>query len=245
MQESTPRDNLLLRCLPACDYARVSAGLEPHELEHGAGCLQAAGLDDGFHFIGSGLVSLVRPTDGDGYTGVAVVGSEGGAGHEAVTGGGCALAGAGGAIALTTVRVWSLDGETMRREFARGGAMQHNLLCFIHALGEQMARTAVCKGHHSIDDRLCRWILLALDRLPGRELPITQAVIGQMLGVRRASVTDSAARLERDGLIERTRGRLQVPDRAALEARACPCYHTIRAGDDELHRRLGEPPLPA
>lgn len=238
MQGSTPRDNLLLRCLPAREYARVSAGLQPRELENGAGCPQAAGLDDGFHFIGSGLVSLVRPTDGDGHTGIAVVGCEGGAGLEVVTGGASALA--GGAVALTSVRVWSLEGEAMRREFARGGAMQYNLLRFLHALAEQVARTAVCKGHHSIDDQLCRWILLALDRLPDNEVPITQAVIGQMLGVRRASVTDSAARLEHDGLIERARGRLHVPDRAALEARACACYGAIRAEHDDLHRCLGE-----
>ncbi|MDZ7748809.1 MAG: helix-turn-helix domain-containing protein [Halofilum sp. (in: g-proteobacteria)] len=148
-------------------------------------------------------------------------------------------------IVHTPLRSWSLAADAARAEYVRGGAFQRNLNRFGHALFEQMAQTAVCSRQHRLDDRLCRWLLLALDRLEGPDIPMTQAAIAQVLGIRRPSVSECAERLEREGLVERGRGRLRVPDRAALEARACACYGAIRAQYQAPARAPGSPDAPA
>jgi CRP-like cAMP-binding protein len=124
--------------------------------------------------------------------------------------------------------------ELLKREFTRAGPMQHLLLRYTQALLTQMAQTAVCNRHHSVDQQLCRWLLLSLDRLPSNELTMTQELIANMLGVRREGVTEAAGKLQSAGLIHYSRGRITVLDRPGLEARACECYEVVKTESDRL-----------
>ena len=126
----------------------------------------------------------------------------------------------------------------LKDEFRRGGAMQHLLLRYTQALMTQMAQTAVCNRHHSVDQQLCRWLLLSLDRLSSNELKMTQELIANMLGVRREGVTEAAGKLQAAGVIRYSRGRITVLDRAALEAHACECYGVVKQESDRLLPRL-------
>ena len=121
-----------------------------------------------------------------------------------------------------------MKGQALKDEFDRGGAMQHLLLRYTQALLTQMAQTAVCNRHHSLDQQLCRWLLLSLDRLQSDELVMTQELIANMLGVRREGVTEAAGHLQEDGLIRYRRGHITVLDRKGLEARVCECYMVVR-----------------
>jgi CRP-like cAMP-binding protein len=122
----------------------------------------------------------------------------------------------------------------VEQEFDRYGALLHLLLRYTQALITQMSQTAVCNRHHSLDQQLCRWLLLSLDRLPGNQLKMTQELIANMLGVRREGVTEAAGKLSQAGLIEYTRGMITVLDRPGLEARVCECYQVVKAETDRL-----------
>jgi CRP-like cAMP-binding protein len=122
----------------------------------------------------------------------------------------------------------------LRKEFARGGELQHLLLRYTQALVTQMSQTAVCNRHHSIEQQLCRWLLMSLDRLPSNELVMTQELIANMLGVRREGVTEAAGNLQQEHVIRYARGRIEVLDRAMLEARACECYEVVRKEYERL-----------
>jgi CRP-like cAMP-binding protein len=127
-----------------------------------------------------------------------------------------------------------LDAEVLKEEFNRSGPVLHLLLRYTQALITQMAQTAVCNRHHTVDQQLCRWLLLSLDRLEGDELLMTQELIANMLGVRREGVTESALKLQRAGLIQYTRGHIKVLDRAGLELRTCECYAVVKREYDRL-----------
>jgi CRP-like cAMP-binding protein len=131
-------------------------------------------------------------------------------------------------------RAYRLNGHTLKEEFGRGGAMQHLLLRYTQSLLTQMAQTAVCNRHHSLDQQLCRWLLLSLDRLSTNQLVMTQELIANMLGVRREGVTEAAGNLQKAGLIRYSRGRITVLDRPALEARTCECYAVVKRESDRL-----------
>ncbi len=122
----------------------------------------------------------------------------------------------------------------MKREFKRGGALQHLLLRYTQALLTQVAQTAVCNRHHSVEQQLCRWLLLNLDRLPSNELSMTQGVIANMLGVRREGVTEAAGKLQARGLIRYSRGHIKVLDRTGLESQVCECYAVVKKEFDRL-----------
>src|SRR4030095_4435844 len=122
----------------------------------------------------------------------------------------------------------------LKREFALGGELQHLALRYTQALITQMAQTAVCNRHHAVDQQLCRWLLLSLDRLPGKELLMTQELIANMLGVRREGVTEAAGKLQADGLIRYSRGLITVLDRPKLEKRVCECYGVVKREFDRL-----------
>jgi CRP-like cAMP-binding protein len=122
----------------------------------------------------------------------------------------------------------------VKSEFHRGGELQHLLLRYTQALITQMAQTAVCNRHHSVEQQLCRWLLLSLDRLPSNELTMTQELIANMLGVRREGVTEAAGHLQTAGLIHYSRGKITVLDRAKLEARVCECYAVVKRESDRL-----------
>jgi len=132
---------------------------------------------------------------------------------------------------------FQLDRDVLKREFARGGALQAGLLRYTQALITQMGQTAVCNRHHAVEQQLCRWLLLSLDRLPSNQLNMTQELIANMLGVRREGVTEAAGKLQDAGVIKYSRGHITVLDRAALELRVCECYAVVKR---EFDRLLGE-----
>jgi CRP-like cAMP-binding protein len=129
---------------------------------------------------------------------------------------------------------YRLRASVLKTEFERGGALQHLLLRFTQALITQMTQTAVCNRHHAVHQQLCRWLLLSLDRLASNELVMTQELIANMLGVRREGVTEAAGRLQSEGLIQYSRGRITILDRPQLEARVCECYQVVRKEYDRL-----------
>jgi len=138
------------------------------------------------------------------------------------------------AVVQSAGHAYRLKSQLLKDAFNRAGAMQHLLLRYTQALLTQMAQTAVCNRHHSLDQQLCRWLLLSLDRLPSHELVMTQALIANMLGVRREGVTEAAGSLQRAGLIRYSRGRITVVDRAGLETRTCECYGVVKREYDRL-----------
>jgi CRP-like cAMP-binding protein len=138
------------------------------------------------------------------------------------------------AVVQSTGSAWRLEAAQIKAEFARGGELQRVLLLYTQALITQMTQTAVCNRHHLLEQQLCRWLLLSLDRLPSNQVVMTQQLIANMLGVRREGVTEAAGRLQADGLINYSRGRINVLDRAKLEKRACECYGVVRRECDRL-----------
>jgi CRP-like cAMP-binding protein len=138
------------------------------------------------------------------------------------------------AVVQSAGYAYRLKGQVLKEEFNRGGELQHLLLRYTQALLTQMSQTAVCNRHHSVDQQLCRWLLLSLDRLSSNELSMTQELIANMLGVRREGVTEAAGKLQSAGLIHYSRGRIRVIDRPGLEARACECYQVVKTEFDRL-----------
>jgi CRP-like cAMP-binding protein len=138
------------------------------------------------------------------------------------------------AVVQSAGHAYRLSGKLVKQEFIRAGAMQHLLLRYTQALLTQMAQTAVCNRHHSVDQQLCRWLLLSLDRLASNDLTMTQELIANMLGVRREGVTEAAGKLQAAGLIRYSRGHISVLDRPRLEARVCECYAVVKKEFDRL-----------
>jgi CRP-like cAMP-binding protein len=136
-------------------------------------------------------------------------------------------------------QAYRLRADFLKEEFERGGELQHLLLRFTQALITQMAQTAVCNRHHTVEQQLCRWLLLSLDRLPSNDLVMTQELIANMLGVRREGVTEAAGHLQQAGLIQYQRGHITVLDRPKLAERVCECYAVVKQESDRL---LGRPP---
>lgn len=232
---SGPRHNLLLAGLPDVEYERVAVDLQAVDLPRGQLLSDPTADPDRFYFITEGVVSLLYHTASGSSAELAVVGHEGGAGLSVAMGGHVFPA---DAVVQVPGSAWTLRAEPLRREFDRGGVLQRNLLRFSQVLMAQMAQTVVCNRHHSVEQQLVRWVLLSLDRLPGNDLQMTQEAIAHMLGVRRAGVTEAAGHLQREGVIEYTRGRINVPDRAALEARACECYRVVKSEYAHLAREV-------
>jgi CRP-like cAMP-binding protein len=162
---------------------------------------------------------------------IAVVGNEGMVGVALFMGGETTPS---RAVVQSAGHAYRLKGQLLKEEFHRAAALQHLLLRYTQALLTQMAQTAVCNRHHSVDQQLCRWLLLSLDRLPSNKLTMTQELIANMLGVRREGVTEAAGKLQFDGLIKYSRGHITVLDRPRLEARACECYQVVKKEFDRL-----------
>jgi CRP-like cAMP-binding protein len=162
---------------------------------------------------------------------IAVVGNEGILGVSLFMGGGSTPS---RAVVQSAGHGFRLKANIMQEEFNRAGAVLHLLLRYTQALITQMAQTAVCNRHHTLDQQLCRWLLLSLDRLEGNQLTMTQELIANMLGVRREGVTEEALKLQRAGLISYARGRITVLDRAGLERLSCECYSVVKKEYDRL-----------
>ena len=227
----TPKQNHLLAALPAADLIRLVPQLEPVALPLGAVIYESGGEQGHVYFPTSGIVSLLKVMNDGAAAEIAVVGNEGMVGIALFMGGETTSS---RAVVQSAGMACRLDAARLKVEFARGGALQRLLLRYTQALITQMTQTAVCNRHHLLEQQLCRWLLLSLDRLPSSELVMTQQLIANMLGVRREGVADAAGRLQADGLISYRRGRITVLDRAKLEERVCECYAVVRRESDRL-----------
>src|SRR5690348_8143034 len=227
----SPRQNLILAALPAEDYERLLPQLELVDIGLGQSLYESGGQLQHVFFPVEGIVSLLYVTQGGNSAELAVIGCEGMVGISLFMGGETTP---NRAVVQAAVRAYRLAAHALKTQFAEGGALQLTLLKYTQALITQISQTAVCNLHHSVDQQLCRWLLLSLDRLPRNELQMTQELIANMLGVRRQGVTASAGKLESEGLITYTRGLITVIDRPGLEARACECYSVVKREADRL-----------
>jgi CRP-like cAMP-binding protein len=227
----TPKQNRLLAALPAAELARLARHLERVPLPLGAVIYESGGEQGHVYFPASGIVSLLYVMNDGAAAEIAVVGNEGVVGVALFMGGETTPS---RAVVQSAGSAWRVAAAPIKAEFARGGALQRVLLLYTQALITQMTQTAVCNRHHMLEQQLCRWLLLSLDRLPSNEVVMTQQLIANMLGVRREGVTEAAGRLQADGLISYRRGRISVLDRAKLERRVCECYGVVRRECDRL-----------
>jgi CRP-like cAMP-binding protein len=183
------------------------------------------------YFPTTAIVSLLYMLADGASAEIAVVGNEGMIGVSLFMGGETTT---NRAVVQSAGHAYRLPSQLLKDEFTRAGPLQHLLLRFTQALITQMAQTAVCNRHHSVDQQLCRWLLLSLDRLASNDLVMTQELIANMLGVRREGVTEAAGNLQQAGLIRYSRGHITVLDRAGLEARSCECYAVVKTETDRL-----------
>ena len=239
VNNSHARENHLLEALPDEDYQRLKPHLDPATLSLGEVLYESGGRLDWVYFPTDSIVSLLYVMENGASAEIAVVGNEGIVGIALFMGGGTMP---NRAVVQSEGQAFRLKSHLLLQEFSRSGAFQHLLLRYTQALLTQMAQTAVCNRHHTVDQQLCRWLLLSLDRLPSNQLHMTQELIANMLGVRREGVTEAAGRLQRSGLIQYSRGVITVVDRPGLEARVCECYEVVRSEFQRLLPDEKEPP---
>ena len=226
-----PRQNRLLAVLPATDFERLQPHLALVSLPLGEALYESGIVLRHVYFPTDSIVSLLYVMSDGASAEIAVVGNDGVIGVSLFMGGETTPS---RAVVQSAGHAYRLTGQLLKEEFLRAGAMQHLLLRYTQALLTQMAQTAVCNRHHSLDQQLCRWLLLSLDRLTASELVMTQELIANMLGVRREGVTEAAGHLQLAGLIQYSRGRIKVLDRPGLEARTCECYAVVKKESDRL-----------
>jgi len=226
-----PRQNHLLAALSADEFARISSNLEWVPLPLGEAVCEPGMKMHYVYFPITSIVSLLYVMEDGASAEIAVVGNEGLVGVSLFMGGETTTS---RAVVQSAGHAFRMKGALLKAEFFRAGLMQRLLLRYTQALLTQMAQTAVCNRHHSVDQQLCRWLLLSLDRLPSNELIMTQELIANMLGVRREGVTEAAGKLQQAGLIEYRRGHITVLDRAGLETRVCECYAVVKKEFDRL-----------
>jgi CRP-like cAMP-binding protein len=230
--KTIPKDNLLLAALPAEVFDRLLPNLKPIALPLGK-VIYEPGIElDHVYFPVPGCIisMLYVMTDGSSAE-IAVVGDEGMVGIALFMGGGTTPS---RALVQSAGQAFQLKGNELKKEFERHSGLQHLLLRYTQALITQMSQTAVCNRHHSVEQQLCRWLLLSLDRLATNELTMTQELIANMLGVRREGVTEAAGKLQAQGLIRYSRGRITVLDRPGLERQVCECYAVVKKEYDRL-----------
>lgn len=223
--------NLLLNALPADELAQISPHLELIPMPLGESLSESGTLMRYVYFPINCIVSLLYVLESGASAEIAVVGNEGIVGVSLFMGGETTTS---RAVVQSAGYAYRLKGQVLKDAFFRAGPMQRLLLRYTQALLTQMAQTAVCNRHHSVDQQLCRWLLLSLDRLPSNELTMTQELIANMLGVRREGVTEAAQKLQNAGLIQYHRGKITVLDRVRLEARVCECYAVVRKEFERL-----------
>lgn len=223
--------NLLLARLSAAGFERLRGELEPVALAPGAVVYEPGVAEENLYFISGGVVSLVEVTASGAATEIAQVGKEGVLGIDLFMGGKTAP---WRMVARSPGEAFRLNADALAWQFARNVELRGLLLRFTQALMAQIAQTAVCNRHHSILQQLCRWLLAVLDRLGLRELVITQQEVAAALGVRREGISAAAARLQKDGVIRYSRGRIRMLERAGIELRACECYAEVRRHYERL-----------
>ena len=228
----TPHQNHLLASLPAEIFERLSPHLELVQMPLGAVLCESGGQLQHVYFPTTAIVSLHYVMEDGASAEIAGVGNEGVLGISLFMGGNTTPC---QATVQTGGYGYRLKAKLLMEEFDRAGPMMHLLLRYTQALMTQMSQTAACNRHHSVEQQLCRWLLLTLDRLPSNELTMTQELIAGMLGVRREGITETAGHLQREGLISYRRGHITVLDRTGLESHACECYSVVKK---EFHRLL-------
>jgi CRP-like cAMP-binding protein len=225
------KKNQLLASLPNSEWQRWSEALEPVQMPLGEVLYESGVALNYVYFPITSIVSLLYVMENGASAEIAVVGSEGIVGVSLFMGGESTPS---RAVVQSAGSGCRLKAQLMKDEFNRSGPVLHLLLRYTQALLTQMAQTAVCNRHHSLDQQLCRWLLLSLDRLESDELVMTQELIANMLGVRREGVTEGALKLQKLGLIRYVRGHITVLDRPGLERRTCECYAVVKKEYDRL-----------
>ncbi len=227
----SPKANGLLASMPEPEWLRWQPQLEWVNLELGEVLYESGKPQTHVYFPTTAIISLLYVLEDGSSAEIAVVGREGLVGVSLFMGGEYTPS---RAVVQSAGECYRLRASGMQTEFNRGGPVLHLLLRYTQALITQMTQTAVCNRHHSLDQQLCRWLLLSLDRLQGYNLVMTQELISNMLGVRREGVTEAALKLQRAGLIEYARGHIKVLNRAGLEHRSCECYAVVNTEYDRL-----------
>lgn len=230
----SPRQNLLIAALPAADRERLLPQLELVPLPLGWAVYESGDAQGYVYFPTTAIVSLHYVMESGASAETAGVGNEGVVGVSLFMGGETTPS---SAVVQTAGHGYRLPGRLLKREFGRAGLMQRLMLRYTQALITQMTQTAACNRHHSVEQQLCRWLLLTLDRITSHELVMTQELVASMLGVRREGITEVAGMLQRAGVIRYRRGHIAVLERAGLETRACECYAVVKK---ELGRLLSD-----
>jgi CRP-like cAMP-binding protein len=228
---NSPLTNDLLASLPEAEWARWEPQLEKVELKLGQVLYESGTTMYHVYFPTNSIVSLLYVMEDGSSAEIAVVGHEGVVGISIFMGGGSTPS---RAVVQSAGWGFRLRSAIIKDEFANSMPVMHLMLRYTQALITQMAQTAVCNRHHSLDQQLCRWLLLSLDRLEGNDLVMTQELIANMLGVRREGVTEGALKLQKAGLISYARGHIKVLDRPGLEQRTCECYDVVKKEYDRL-----------
>jgi len=226
-----PKQNHILSALSDEAYARLLPSLELIAMPLGWAVYEAGGRLGYVYFPTTSLVSLLNVMQDGASAEIAITGNEGLVGISLFMGGETTPS---RAVVQSAGSGYRLRASILGREFALGGELQHLALIYTQALITQMSQTVACYRHHVVEQQLCRWLLLSLDRLEGNELNMTQALIADMLGVRREGVTEAAQHLQKDGLIKYSRGHIKVLDRVGLEQRVCECYAVVKKEYDRL-----------
>ena len=234
LEQHTPKQNHLLSILPDDVFERLLPNLELISMPLGQVLYDSGGQLQHVYFPTSAILSLHYIMESGASAEIAGVGNEGVLGISLFMGGNTTPS---RATVQTAGSGYRMKGRLMMDEFNRAGPMMRLLLRYTQALMTHMSQTAVCNRHHTVEQQLCRWLLLTLDRLPSNELTMTQELIAGMLGVHRESITETAVMLQREGLISYRRGHITVVDRAGLASRACECYDVVKK---EFHRLLSE-----
>src|SRR5579862_673489 len=228
---TSAHQNHLLDALPVADYKRLQSHLELIPMALGEVLYEPGGRLRHVYFPTTSIVSLLYVMEDGASAEIAIVGNEGILGISLFMGGETTPS---RAVVQSAGYGYRLKAQLLKDEFGRFGPFLRLLLRYTQALITQMAQTAVCNRHHSVDQQLCRWLLLSLDRLASSELTMTQELIANMLGVRREGVTEAAGKLQHAGLIHYRRGKITVLDRPRLEARSCECYQVVKKEFDRL-----------
>lgn len=226
-----PRSNELLAALPDADLQRWLPHLEWVELPLGRVVYESGVKQGHVYFPTSAIVSLLYVMENGASAEIAVAGREGLVGLSLLMGGGSTPS---RAVVQSAGAGFRISAQVITHEFKHSAPVMHLLLRYAQALITQMTQTAACNRHHSVDQQLCRWLLLSLDRLPGSDIKMTQELIANMLGVRREGVTQAALGLQQMGLIRYARGHIHVLDRPGLELRTCECYRVVKREYDRL-----------
>jgi CRP-like cAMP-binding protein len=230
----SPNQNHLLAALPAAEFERLAPHLELVPLLLGESLYEPGGQLRHAYFPTTAIVSLLYVLESGASAEIAGVGNEGVVGISLFMGGDTTPS---SAVVQTAGHGYRLPGRLLKEEFNRAGLLHRLLLRYTQALLTQMCQTAACNRHHSIEQQLCRWLLLTLDRLPSNELVMTQELVASALGVRREGITEAAGNLQRAGVIRYRRGHITVLERSGLEAGACECYAVVK---QELGRLLSD-----